>query len=91
MHVQTIRRQVGLSNFSYLDGESAMEAYVVSTGPVTVFVSIKDWTAYVSGILTNAECDLDANHYVQVVGINRAEHYWIVRAALSYKCTILLS
>lgn len=54
-----------------------MMTYVISTGPVSVGVYADDWTSYTSGIISS--CDsTTVDHYVQVVGIQTVEDYWIV-------------
>jgi C1A family cysteine protease len=68
---------VTVAGFYFLDNESEMQDYVVTTGPLSVCLDATSWASYTEGIL--ATCTNDPNHCVQIVGINQEEDYWLVR------------
>lgn len=71
---------VTATGYAYLESQSAMEDYVWTTGPLSVCLDASSWSSYSSGIVTASDCDSgDINHCVQIVGLNKAESYWIVR------------
>ena len=68
---------VTVDDFYIVKGETAMENYVLSTGPLSVCLDASDWSSYKSGIVTS--CGTDVDHCVQVVGVNMDDGYWIIR------------
>jgi len=70
---------VTLSTFYTLSGEDKMEAYMLSTGPLSVCLDASTWSSYTSGIVSADACGTDVDHCVQAVGINTDDGYWIVR------------
>ena len=68
---------VTVDDFHVVRGESAMESYVLSTGPLSVCLDASDWSSYRGGIMSS--CGNDLNHCVQVTGVNLDDGYWIVR------------
>jgi len=57
--------------------ESAMAAYVSSTGPLSIVVDAEEWSTYTGGILSNCGTSLD--HAVQAVGVDTNGGFWKVR------------
>jgi len=60
--------------------ETALQAALVATGPLSICVDASSWQDYSGGVLGNcphAYADLD--HCVQLVGYNWPKKYWIVR------------
>ena len=70
---------VTIDDYHVVGSEEDMVNYVRSTGPLSVCVSAEKWMTYKSGVLTYCGDHLPVDHCVQVVGINKAEGYWIVR------------
>lgn len=48
-----------------VDGEDEMEAYVKSTGPLSVCLDASAWSSYKSGIVS--ACNTTVDHCVQVL------------------------
>ena len=69
--------KVTVSGFHKVVGESAMQDYVMSTGPLSVCLDATGWETYQGGIMS--ACGDAVNHCVQVVGIDTGNGYWIVR------------
>ena len=70
---------VTVSGYSTLSGETEMESYVLSTGPLSVCLDASTWSSYQSGIVSAKACGTDVDHCVQAVGVNLDDGYWIVR------------
>jgi C1A family cysteine protease len=71
---------VTATGFTLVESESAMEEYVWNSGPLSVCLDATTWSSYSTGIVSSSDCDTgDINHCVQIVGLNKAEEYWIVR------------
>lgn len=68
---------ITIDDYFILDTETAMKAHIMTTGPLSVCVDAQSWSSYTGGILSS--CGKEADHCVQVVGINTLERYWIVR------------
>ena len=69
--------KVTVSGFHTVVGETSMQDYVMSTGPLSVCLDATDWTSYQGGIMSS--CGNEVNHCVQIVGIDTDNGYWIVR------------
>jgi len=76
---------VNITGFSYgttNNDETTMQSSVATLGPMSVCLAASAWQTYTSGIMTAAECGMDVDHCVQVVGYNTGSSlgsYWIVR------------
>lgn len=70
-------KSVTVSNYYTVSSESAMKSHVQTTGPLSVCLDASEWASYSSGVLSS--CGTEVDHCVQVVGINTADNYWIVR------------
>lgn len=70
---------VTLTADAMVSGETSMESYVLSTGPLSVCVDASNWASYTDGVLS--VCGTSVDHCVQAVGVNLEdeEPYWIVR------------
>jgi C1A family cysteine protease len=66
-----------IDSFYKISKEEDMEAYVLSTGPLSVCLDASSWYTYVWGVVTT--CGDEVDHCVQVVGLNAEDDYWIVR------------
>ena len=75
----TSKKTYGITVASYhaVQGESSMQDYVMSTGPLSICIDASDWSTYQGGIVS--ACGTEVNHCVQVVGIDTQNGYWIVR------------
>lgn len=70
---------VTVDEYYEIPDENSMMEHVLSTGPLSICVDATTWQTYTSGIVSAASCGTTINHCVQVVGLNQAEGYWIVR------------
>jgi len=76
---------VNITGFAYGttgNNENTMQANVATIGPMSVCLAASAWQTYTSGIMTAAECGMQVDHCVQVVGYNTGSSlgsYWIVR------------
>lgn len=68
---------VSVDDFHVVRGESAMESYVLSTGPLSVCLDASNWSSYTGGIVS--ACGSDVDHCVQVTGVDLDNGYWIIR------------
>jgi hypothetical protein len=55
--------------------------YILSTGPLSICIDASNWATYTGGILSS--CGQEANHCVQLVGVNLTEGSWKVRQLLN--------
>jgi len=69
--------KVTVTEYYYLSSETAMEAHVSSTGPLSVCVDASTWASYTGGVVHT--CGTDVDHCVQAVGLNSGKNYWIIR------------
>jgi cathepsin F/cysteine peptidase B len=51
--------------------------YVRGVGPISICIDASNWNTYTTGVMTS--CGRQANHCVQIVGVNAAEGYWKIR------------
>jgi len=78
---------VTVTEYYSIEGETDMESWVLSTGPLSVCLSATTWSSYTSGVVSS--CPTEVDHCVQAVGIGKTESssefgsisetYWIVR------------
>jgi len=75
--VETSGFKIQLLDYYSVSTEDDMMNYVMASGPLSVCLAASTWSTYTSGIITN--CDKNVDHCVQVVGLDTANEYWIVR------------
>jgi len=77
--------QVKITEFTFMNyndptkydsTEISMANYVLTTGPLSIYVDGTAWLTYSSGIL--ASCTRNINHVAQIVGIDLINKFWIV-------------
>ena len=61
--------QMTVSGYKIVEGEEAMQSYLLSTGPLSICVDATDWSTYKSGVVS--ACGVDVNHCVQVLLASR--------------------
>ena len=66
-----------ITGYKTISSESAMAAYVESTGPLSVCLDANSFNSYTSGIMS--VCGTSVDHCVQAVGVDTASGYWKVR------------
>jgi C1A family cysteine protease len=62
-----------------INGEESMANYVLTTGPLMVYIAANAWQTYISGILSICTSNID--HSAQIVGVDLTgpTKYWIIR------------
>ena len=71
---------VTVKAWNIVQGQQAMINYILGGGTLVVVVDASEISSYQSGIFPVSSCTLGyANHAVQIVGVNVAEGYWIIR------------
>ena len=79
---------ITVTDYYTVQGEEAMQNYVLSTGPLSICLDASDWSSYTSGIVSS--CGTEVDHCVQIVGVNTQEGYWIVSIIPTSCCCFLL-
>jgi C1A family cysteine protease len=64
-------------SYYLLTSESALEEFVLTTGPASICVDASEWSSYTSGIISS--CGRSVDHCVQVVGVDTEGGFWKVR------------
>jgi len=59
--------------------ETAMVAYLVANGPISICVDASSWDSYKGGVMPASSCGTSIDHCVLIVGYNLPSNYWIVR------------
>jgi len=59
--------------------ETAMVAFLVANGPISICVDAASWDSYRGGIMPASQCGNSIDHCVLIVGYNLPQNYWIVR------------
>lgn len=80
-HLDTAEAVLQVKGYHTLPSESAMAAYVQSTGPLSACVDASSWLSYQSGVMSS--CGTTVNHCIQVVGVDVAGGYWKLRNSWS--------
>ena len=62
-----------------VEGEQAMIDQVLAGKTLSVAVDANKWGPYRSGIFSGCPVDYSVNHGVNIVGVNVAGGYWIIR------------
>ena len=70
---------VSVTNWYRVIGEQAMIDYVLGGGTLSAAIDATQMDSYKSGIFSSCAPPLRLSHTVNIVGVNVADRYWIIR------------